>query len=244
MCGFWPGGYIDNEANLRAEAQETLAILPRTGGGGRLLEVGCAGGFFLDEARQAGFTVRGSELSRPMAEWGSTNLGLDIRAGSFETAILEPESYDVVVAQDVLEHVRDPVAFAQRVGWVLAGGGTFVVRGPLEDSYRISVYHALRRLPGRGTRVETQPPYHLQGFSRESFRRLIGTAGLSLRTLSVVPVKPRWSFRSAKTVVETLLESTAYQFDRLRGRGEFMVGLGVKATSRRDGPTSPPASSA
>lgn len=227
VCGFWPGSYVENERNLRAEAQETLAILPRTGG--RLLEVGCAGGIFLDEARKAGFTPHGIELNRHMADWGSANLGLDIQCGSFETAQFERDAFDLVVAQDVLEHVRDPVAFVARVRDVLSSGGSFLFRGPLEDSFRLSIYYALRRVPGRGPRLEYEPPYHLQGYGRKSFRRLIGSAGLTLRALSVVPVKPVRSFRRPKAVAQSVLETTAYHLDRISGRGEFMVAQGRKA---------------
>ncbi len=68
VCGFWTGSYQNNEKKLRHEARSALKMLPTTGR--RLLEIGAAGGFFLDEARASGYAVTGIELNRTMAEWG------------------------------------------------------------------------------------------------------------------------------------------------------------------------------
>lgn len=234
VCGFWPGSYVDNERNLRAEAREALSFLE--GKSGRLLEIGAAGGFFLDEARLAGFDVTGVELNASMGEWGRSNLGLDIITGSFETAILEAASFDVVVAQDVLEHVRDPRDFVSRVERILAASGVFLVRGPLEDDTKGRVYRLLRRLPGRGPDLLDYPPYHLQGFVRTSFSHLVRDAGLVLTKFLAVPGKPTWELKGAKTILASAIERISVQIDRVRGGGEFMV---AHATKRPTGLNSP-----
>src|SRR5688572_5945371 len=66
VCGlFGSASYADAEAELRREAREVLAMLPSPPG--TLLDVGCAGGVFLDEARAAGFDVLGVEPNATMA---------------------------------------------------------------------------------------------------------------------------------------------------------------------------------
>jgi len=226
VCGFWSGSYHENERNLRAEARETLSFLEKKNG--RLLEIGAGGGFLLDEARMAGFDVTGVELNATMAEWGRSNLGLNIITEPFESSILEPASFEVIVAQDVLEHVRDPRGFVGRVKRLLAPGGTFFVRGPLEDDTKGRVYGLLRRLPGRGPRLLDEPPYHLQGFVHRSFSHLVRDSGLVLKKFLVVPGKPTWSFNTGKTVISSGIEWICFQIDRLRGGGDFMIAHATK----------------
>src|SRR6185437_9165908 len=70
VCAYWKGSYIDNEQNLRREAGAALAELGLPSvGGNHLLEIGSAGGFFLDEARRSGYDVLGIELNESMAEF-------------------------------------------------------------------------------------------------------------------------------------------------------------------------------
>jgi 2-polyprenyl-3-methyl-5-hydroxy-6-metoxy-1,4-benzoquinol methylase len=227
VCGYWKGSYIENEAKLRAEAREALPHIGRSSG--RLLEIGPAGGFFLDEARRVGFDVTGIELNAEMAEWGRANLGLDIMCGMFEDAPVEPCSFDVVVAQDVLEHVRDPRAFVRRAASLLRPGGIFFVRGPLEQSSRDAFYLAVREYAKRGPLVRQEPPYHLQGFVRKSFDMAVSQAGLRMAAFHAQPLRPTWKYSAAKDVLASVIENIAYGADVLRGGGDFMTARMVKA---------------
>jgi 2-polyprenyl-3-methyl-5-hydroxy-6-metoxy-1,4-benzoquinol methylase len=226
VCGFWAGSYQSNEKNLRHEARSALRMLPATGR--RLLEVGAAGGFFLDEARASGYAVTGIELNRTMAEWGRNNLGLDIVTGTLESVDLEIGSFNVVVAQDVLEHVRDPRDFVARVARLLTPGGVFLVRGPLEQSWKDSFFLAMRRLRHLAPKVIEHPPYHLQGFVRRSFRRVIEGSGLSLTRFEASAVRPRVDLSSPKGVVAAAIELAAFHADRLTAHGDFMIGCATR----------------
>lgn len=230
VCGFWSGSYLANERKLRGEARAALRLLPRSGR--RLLEVGAAGGFFLDEARSAGYAVTGIELNQRMADYGRTELDLDIISGAFESTDLEAGSYDVIVAQDVLEHVREPRTFVARVAALLAPGGVFLVRGPLEQSWKDSFFQSMRKLRHRPFEVIAQPPYHLQGFVRRSFRRVIEGAGLSLTRFETSAVPPRVNLRSPKGIVAAAIEVVAFGANRLTAHGDFMVGCATRSPDR------------
>lgn len=229
VCGFWPGSYVENEPKLRHEARDALREVGAPApGGARLLEVGAAGGFFLDEARRAGWDVVGIELNEHMADFGRRELGLDMRAELFEHALLEPGSFDVLVAQDVLEHVREPERFVRRAAELLRPGGTFFVRGPLEQSMREELYLALRKYVRRRALVREEPPYHLQGFVRRSFEQLVRRAGLSMERFRVSATRPRWSAAGLKETTSSLLDVVAYAADVARRRGDFMLARARK----------------
>lgn len=229
VCGFWKGGYVDNEQNLRREAREALAELgPPTPTGARLLEIGAAGGFFLDEARRAGYDVTGIELNSKMAEFGRRELDLDLRCELFERAPFEPESFDVLVAQDVLEHVREPELFVRRAATLLRPGGVFFVRGPLEQSLKENFYLALRKYLRRRVLVRAEPPFHLQGFARRSFQHLMHREGLELTEFQARASGPRWRASGIKEAIAILLETATHLLDQLRGGGDFMMARARK----------------
>jgi SAM-dependent methyltransferase len=224
VCGFWKGGYLDNEENLRREARDALAELGPPGRKcSRLLEVGAAGGFFLDEARRAGYDVVGIELNSKMAEFGRRQLDLDLRCELFETAPFEPESFDVVVAQDVLEHVREPELFVRRAAELLRPGGVFFVRGPLEQSLKDDLYLALRKYLRRRVLIRKDPPFHLQGFARRSFQELMHREGLQVAELRVWASWPSWKATGIKEATASLVETVTHLLDDVRGGGEFMM---------------------
>ena len=75
--------------------------------GSRILELGCATGTFLLKLRDLGYDVHGVE---PVASAASEakKRGLEVHAGTLESADLPHESFDVVFAWMVMEHLLNP----------------------------------------------------------------------------------------------------------------------------------------
>src|SRR5688572_16536253 len=94
---------------------------------GALLEIGCAFGLFLDQARRRGWSVRGTERSTHAAEWARANLGLDVDSAVDALEHIPSESQDLVVMWDVIEHVKEPLQVVSAVHRVLRSGGRFAL---------------------------------------------------------------------------------------------------------------------
>jgi SAM-dependent methyltransferase len=175
--GVWPTGYVESEARLRKEAQQVLAMLPVRGG--RMLEIGCAGGFFLDEARKHGFETVGIETNGLMASHARDRLRLNVLHARIEDVPDDAfeDRFDVVVLMDVLEHLPHPRAlFGKLKSWMTPRGCVFV-RGPLHNDPIAHVKERLREL----VRIEKQlPGYPLDAnaFTRKSLTRLLEDAEL------------------------------------------------------------------
>jgi SAM-dependent methyltransferase len=75
-CGVFDGSYFEAEQKLVDEAKQVLSMLPIESG--RVLEIGCAGGFFLREARRAGLDVFGIEPNERMAAHARENLNIEV----------------------------------------------------------------------------------------------------------------------------------------------------------------------
>ena len=89
-----------------------------------LLDVGCGLGHFLKTARDEGWSVSGYEVSRFAADVVRKRLGVSVYAGDLKS--LGARKFDVVTAWDVLEHVRDPVAFLSQCRSLLSEEGIVV----------------------------------------------------------------------------------------------------------------------
>jgi len=136
-----------------------------------MLEIGCGSGDFLVEARDRGFTVEGIEYSEHAAAAANGRLGgQSVVVGSPDTVTLPTESYDVIAAFDVIEHVRDPKQSIHRIHSLLKPTGLAAIVTPSLDSWS-------RHLLGRYW-MEYKPE-HLTYFSRKSLRRLLENAGFT-----------------------------------------------------------------
>jgi SAM-dependent methyltransferase len=168
-------GYSDYAAcedTLRHEARRTLRRIRRYHSSGRLLELGCAYGFFLLEAQKY-FAVQGVEVSRFAAEQ-ATARGLTVQAAPFETLELSP-GVDVVCLFDCIEHLLDPFAYLQKIHGLLAEDGIVVLTtGDIGSVYA--------RIAGPRWRLLT-PPQHQFFFSRETLSALLARTGFEIVAL-------------------------------------------------------------
>lgn len=116
------GDYLEERECRGMNALLSLKALKRHVADGRLLEVGCSTGFFLNAARLE-FDCRGVEPSTWAARIARERFGLDVHGGPFETFEAEPGTFDAVAMIDVIEHVLDPRSVLRRVASLLHPGG-------------------------------------------------------------------------------------------------------------------------
>lgn len=115
--------YRRHEAGIRLVAGERLAMMRRYLRPGRLLDVGCAYGFFLQPARAADWDVVGVELAADAAAQAREEFGLDVRGGALRDQAFPDDSFDAVTLWDCLEHTLDPRAELEEVRRILRPGG-------------------------------------------------------------------------------------------------------------------------
>lgn len=114
---------------------------------GRLLDIGCAGGVFLDEARNRGFDVFGIELNSSIAAYARSTYHVEVLATRLEDVGANQWShhFDVVTLLDCLEHVPQPLAAMKKIAQWLRPGGFVFIRGPLSNSPVARIKEGLRR---------------------------------------------------------------------------------------------------
>jgi SAM-dependent methyltransferase len=98
--------------------------------GGRLLDVGCGDGHFLNRMAQQGWEGTGIDFDAGAVENGRKKYGLDLIAADFQTASFSSSGFDAVTMTHVIEHVPDPVACLDKCRQLLKPGGRLVVSTP------------------------------------------------------------------------------------------------------------------
>jgi 2-polyprenyl-3-methyl-5-hydroxy-6-metoxy-1,4-benzoquinol methylase len=157
-------------ARQRHEYRRILAdlrhLLPGTG---RLLDLGCAAGYFMDEANGAGFVAHGIDLAPWVEEIAAQRGVANVRAGRLTDASYPGGSFDVVHSSQVFEHLPDPRSELEEIRRVVRPGGLLYINVPN--------YQCLSIVVGRDDFELNTPPEHLSYFTPRTLARLLKTAG-------------------------------------------------------------------
>lgn len=149
----------------------------------RVLEVGCGIGHNLAAFRRFGCDVVGVEPSSAAVRFARERFGLDVREAYLEDADLDGSSFDLVVIDNVLEHLPDPVGTLQLIADLLVKGGRIFVDVPNLNAWE-----------GRllGNRWGIFEEGHLNFFTPESLERTIIEAGFRLSKMCTYEALVTW----------------------------------------------------
>lgn len=192
------GDYLGTELRRRHESRERLRLLPRPQpGADRLLEIGSAAGFFLDEATAAGWIATGVEASSEIAAIAADAFGVDIRVGFVEDLNLSDISADVVCAWHTLEHIPEPASVLRAARERLGDCGTFAVEVPNAASLMA------RRRGQRWSPLE--PDVHVAQWTPEALRFALMNAGFTQVAITSVPFLVYVPGRTSRSLRRVLL---------------------------------------
>ena len=162
--------YVSEDSSRSINAHMSLHVVRRFAKGGRLLDVGCNTGYFLNAAR-LDFEAHGVEPSEWASDFARTRLRLDVVTGTLEEAGFQPGFFDVVTMNDVVEHFTDPQRALRQVASLLRPGGHLYLVTPNIRSL------SARLLGGRWWGLR---PAHLYYFSPETLGRMLRHAGFEV----------------------------------------------------------------
>lgn len=138
---------------------------------GKLLEAGCAYGYFLDLALKEGYDAYGFDPSHhAVLEAQKRISGNRIKEGTIGNVRYPGKKFDVIVLFDVFEHLSDPIKDLEKLKNVLADDGILVIA--TGDTGSIMA-HVLKR---RWTFFN--PPQHLFFFNQKNFATLLAKVGM------------------------------------------------------------------
>ena len=123
--------YFNDEKNIIKTFRRRMALINRySSNKGRLLDIGCAAGFFLHVARKAGWDVEGVDISTVCAEYAKDRLHLRVQNDIFTNLKFDEGSFDLITMWDYLEHSITPREDILKARRLLKPDGLLVIATP------------------------------------------------------------------------------------------------------------------
>lgn len=212
--------YIADGEVHRIYFKNKIAQIKRYKKGGKLLDVGCATGYFLEVAKEEGFDVFGVDVSPFAVELAKKRLGKDrIHLGDLEGSKFETDFFDVVAMFQTVEHLPDPTATLIEVRRVLRPAGLLVVATPHQGG-------VLEKLLGKNW-FGYKPKEHPYYFNRKSLKDILEKAGFKEISVRADDFRPY--------PLHYVLERLEYHFpDSLIGRTAKVLGKHLRLVRRLD----------
>ncbi len=140
---------------------------------GRLLDIGCATGIFLNWMKnKEKWETYGIEINPNAAEIARERYKLNVKSGTLDQAAFSDGFFDAVTLWDVLEHVHDPRGQLSEIHRILKKDGLLVCRVPNYGSLDSRLFGAYW--------AGLDAPRHLYVFTISVLEKLLRDTGFSV----------------------------------------------------------------
>jgi len=188
---------------------------------GKIFDIGCGHGFFLQEMNRRGWQVSGLEISKTGRRFIKRTMDLAVFSEPLENLSLPSNTFDVVTLFYVVEHVIDPLLLLTEIRRILKPDGFVLIRwphttpivkilGPL--SKKLDLYHT---------------PFHLYDFSPSTIETLLSLSGFgSIETMVAGHTRPNGRLNRYSSMLFGRIGDALFSLSR----GKFLLP-GVSKTT-------------
>ena len=184
------GKYLEEEEYIKATFNERLKIINKYSKKGRLLDIGCALGFFLEIARDDGWDVQGLEIIDYAYKYAINKLNLPVMNKTLEEAKFKSNSFDVVTLFDVIEHLPNPNSTIKEARRILKQNGLIAITTP-------NIGSIPAKLLGRNWEEVKRVREHIYYFSESTLKRI-----LESNNFKILKTESAGRFFSVKSAIE------------------------------------------
>lgn len=170
----------------------------------RLLDIGCAYGYFVELALAAGYDAYGIDPSSHAAGRAKQRFNARIQEGTIGSVEFPDKRFDIITMLDVVEHLADPRTDLRKVAGLLADDGRILIATGDTESLTA-------KLLGRRWTFYI-PPQHLHFFNKTTMTELLDQSGLEpLRWFRVGKwLSLQYIFHLARTTGESKIAQWLY----------------------------------
>ncbi len=169
--------YLKDEATHRKNAKRILNMANKIKAlsGLRILDIGCAFGYLLDEARKlAHCQTKGVELSNYAYEYAKNKFGLDILNLELKNNTFPPKTFDIIFMIGTIEHLAHPKETLAIIKSIIKPNGLLILT--TIDTKGFFPLYAIK------------PPEHLFYFNHDNLTQLLKQNGFG-----ILRIKPHFS---------------------------------------------------
>lgn len=163
--------------NIKFRAIEKFIKAP-----GRLLDFGCGNGNFMQTAQKRGWQVKGYDVDCDVMQHVAKRLNVEVGCGNLHEIDWPKETFDLIHAHHVVEHLKRPVADVKKLNEWLKPGGYFYVATPNIDAYsaRLKFHLEKRGLRKKNVGKYYDSEHHVFYYSYKSMRNLLRSCGFEV----------------------------------------------------------------
>jgi SAM-dependent methyltransferase len=143
------------EPAVHRQVEQYLDFIKQHTRGKSLLDVGTGSGLLPHLARQTGYDVEGTDLSKHVCETLPVKAGFPVHHGAIEDIEFE-RTYDVITMLHVLEHTANPLSTLERAREILNEDGCVLVVVPNYRSFDTRVKDLMSKF-----KLKSRPYKHL-----------------------------------------------------------------------------------
>lgn len=155
--------------------------------GGKLLDIGCGTGVFLNEARESGWEVSGIDIAEDAVKYAQEKFKLEVFQGELESINLPEAYFDVITMWDLIEHLKNPLDTLKKANKIMKDNGKIIILTPNENSLLKKAIFLFFKLSGKRWNFLVKRGYgihHLYYFSDKNIDKLLTKA--AFRILKIV----------------------------------------------------------
>ena len=158
------------------------------------LDIGCGSGVSLIEAENLGAKAFGLEADPNVKIIGKT-LNLNIFQGSLEDSPFKDTKFDIIVMNQVIEHIPEPDVLLKKLTTKLKKDGLIIISLPNVNSFWRFLF--------KEKWINWHVPYHLHHFKGKNFCRLVNKCGFKIiKKNSITPNV--WSLMQIRNILKPI----------------------------------------
>lgn len=183
---------------------------------GRILDVGCGSGEFINIFKDSSFTAKGIDISEDGIK-ACRQKGLDAVVGNYLSYDFDSK-FSVIAFWDVLEHLQNPTSFLDRALKLLENNGIVIFKVPYFQSFDF----LLTKISSRFATILLGAPGHQQFYSESSILQMSKKAGFdhcTIKHLAGIRSKPK--VQGIKRLKRGIIQI----IKKLSGDGNYFVVL-------------------
>ncbi|QPJ65279.1 MAG: class I SAM-dependent methyltransferase [Candidatus Nitrohelix vancouverensis] len=153
--------------------------------GEKILEVGCGKGDLLGEFRNRGFKqIFGLDFNAVAVQSARAN-GFEVHHGLLDTETYPQRNFNLIIIENLIEHVLDPLSFLQSCHELLDKGGLIVGETPNINSWDCKLFG--KYWGGYSA------PMHLYLLNEENIKQLAEKSGFKIRQIKNTLQPVHWA---------------------------------------------------
>ncbi len=161
-----------------------------------LLDIGCGNGSLMLRFKKYGYLCTGFDVDHNSIEKALKH-GLDVKPGNIFNIEFN-KKFDIIIMNQVLEHIDDPIKYLKRIKSLLTPNGQLIVSVPNSSCLDFRIL--------KDSWSSFQAPTHIFHFNSESLHHLLNKTGYDIEkidySISLNAIKPSYLKKNLHNIIK------------------------------------------